>query len=190
MLIRPATSDDAPQIRALFRIILKQMELKKLRNLNQQRLNLALELSFKTKECRLSKGQIIVAEVDGEVAGMAFGYPSQADGDIDELLCHYFPKVGLPAYESLYDNDDSQLTKTEWYLDSLAVKPKFRGLGIATAFLKRLPKIAARCGKTKVSLDVDLTNPKAKKLYRKLGFKQTDTLQIGSHRYHHLMRAI
>jgi len=166
------------------------MELKKLQKLNPAKLKAALELTFQTKECRFSQGQIIVAEIDGQVVGMAFGYPSQADEQVDALLCRYFPKVGLPAYQSIYDHDDSQLANNEWYLDSLAVNPRFRGLGIATALLKRLPKLANRFGKTKVSLDVDLTNPKAAKLYRKLGFKKTSTVQIGTHRYQHLMRAV
>ena len=55
-------------------------------------------------------------------------------------------------------------------IDSVAVDPRFRGKGIATALLKRAIATARRRGFTAVSLSVRRDNEAAIHLYRKLGF--------------------
>ncbi|MCP0886331.1 GNAT family N-acetyltransferase [Ligilactobacillus sp. WILCCON 0076] len=175
---------------ALFKIILKQMELPIFKRYPSSKVNKALELAFKTKECRKQKAQIIVAEVNGNVAGMAFGYPDESNCAVDSLLCHYFPQVGLPRIKSIYDEDSSESFNNEWYLDSLVVNPKFRGQGIASALLNYLPKIALTHHKKIIGLDVDFKNPTAAKLYRRFGFYKVTTLKISAHNYQHLQLKI
>ena len=189
MIIRQAEEDDAQQIVALFHLILKEMEVPLLKQTDADSLKKALSLSFKTKECRQTLAQTIVAEIDGEVAGIAFGYPNENDAQVDSLLCRYFPKVGLQARDSIYDQDANELPN-EWYLDSLVVAPKFRGKGIGTALLKSLPQVARTESKFKIGLDVDFSNPKAEHLYRKIGFRGVKTCVIDHHKYKHLQVAI
>ena len=76
MIIRQAEEDDAQQIMALFHIILKEMEVPLLKQADDKKLCKALERSFETPECRKTLAQIIVADVSGKVAGIAFGYPN------------------------------------------------------------------------------------------------------------------
>lgn len=73
MIIRQAEEDDAQQIMALFHIILKEMEVPLLKQADDKKLCKALERSFETPECRKTLAQIIVADVSGKVAGIAFG---------------------------------------------------------------------------------------------------------------------
>jgi len=55
-------------------------------------------------------------------------------------------------------------------VDSIAVSPAHRGLGIATALMTRLMKLLRRRGVTTLKLAVRLDNATAIALYRKLGF--------------------
>lgn len=95
MIIRQAEEDDAQQIMALFHIILKEMEVPLLKQADDKKLCKALERSFETPECRKTLAQIIVADVSGKVAGIAFGYPNENEHKVDSLLCRFFPSVGL-----------------------------------------------------------------------------------------------
>ena len=165
MIIRQAEEDDAQQIMALFHIILKEMEVPLLKQADDKKLCKALERSFETPECRKTLAQIIVADVSGKVAGIAFGYPNENEHKVDSLLCRFFPSVGLQKRDSMYDQDDSELPD-EWYLDSLVVSPRYRGCGIGTALLKALPKVAHKRNKARIGLDVDVKNTKAEHLYR------------------------
>lgn len=189
MIIRQAEEDDAQQIMALFHIILKEMEVPLLKQSDDKKLCKALERSFETPECRKTLAQIIVADVSGKVAGIAFGYPNENEHKVDSLLCRFFPSVGLQKRDSVYDQDDSELPD-EWYLDSLVVSPKYRGCGIGTALLKALPKVAHKRNKARIGLDVDVKNTKAEHLYRHLGFKGSSTCLIDAHEYKHLQIAV
>lgn len=61
--------------------------------------------------------------------------------------------------------------RKEWYLDGIAVKQTYRGCGIGTRLLERF-EYNARCqGIQKLSLEVIDTNPRAKALYTRLGFR-------------------
>jgi ribosomal-protein-alanine N-acetyltransferase len=57
-------------------------------------------------------------------------------------------------------------------VDSVAVGPSHRRLGVAAALLKRLKRVLRRRGLTSVSLAVRLNNTGAIQLYRRLGFRR------------------
>lgn len=59
----------------------------------------------------------------------------------------------------------------EVYVDGLAVDPDFRGQGIGTAMMVALESRAAGQGVSILRLEVVDTNPRARKLYRRLGFE-------------------
>lgn len=90
MIIRQAEEDDAQQIMALFHIILKEMEVPLLKQADDKKLCKALERSFETPECRKTLAQIIVADVSGKVAGIAFGYPNENEHKVDSLYAASF----------------------------------------------------------------------------------------------------
>ncbi len=64
-------------------------------------------------------------------------------------------------------------------MDGLFVAPEARGLGVGTALLDAIFEEAKRRGYTQVRLDVVDTNPRAKALYRDVGFKEVNTVKIG-----------
>jgi len=64
-------------------------------------------------------------------------------------------------------------------MDGLFVAPEARGLGVGTALLDAIFEEAKRRGYNQVRLDVVDTNPRAKALYRDMGFKEVKTVKIG-----------
>ncbi len=60
-------------------------------------------------------------------------------------------------------------------MDGIAVHWDARGMGVGSQLLDEIRKYARRHGYNRVRLDVIDTNPKAKKLYERLGFKAVKT---------------
>ncbi|HWF10884.1 MAG TPA: ribosomal protein S18-alanine N-acetyltransferase [Bryobacteraceae bacterium] len=64
------------------------------------------------------------------------------------------------------------ITGTRAEVDSIAVTPSRRGVGIAGAIMTRLRQMLQRRGVTTISLTVRVNNTAAIGLYRKLGFRR------------------
>lgn len=60
-------------------------------------------------------------------------------------------------------------------MDGIAVHSEARGMGVGSQLLEEIRKYAKQHGYNRVRLDVIDTNPKAKKLYERLGFKAVKT---------------
>ncbi len=59
---------------------------------------------------------------------------------------------------------------------SIAVRKEFRGMGIGEALLRRaIEKLRAK-GKTRIALEVRVSNKAAQELYKKLGFRVINTI--------------
>ena len=63
----------------------------------------------------------------------------------------------------------------EIYVEMIAVSPTARGQGIGHALLARAEEHGIALGKSRLTLQVVDTNPRAKKLYETLGFRTTGT---------------
>lgn len=70
----------------------------------------------------------------------------------------------------------------EYYLDSLAVMPKYRGHGVGRALLQRGIEQGHALG-LQVTLAVDPINHRAQSLYQSLGFRMAGDLFIFGHTY-------
>ena len=57
------------------------------------------------------------------------------------------------------------------FVDEIYVRPAVRGRGIGTEVLHTLPKALAKAGMKAIHLEVGNENPRARKLYEKLGFR-------------------
>lgn len=184
LLIRTAQKKDALQIVPLFKIILNEMELPALQLIPEKKLDKIIQFAFETEAIRFSMGKTIVAEIDGQIAGFAFGYPDEMEKSINDIWERVVSAVELPEKISLFTDDET--FPNEWYLDSIAVSSAFRGKGVGTKLLTTLPKIALNSNKPCVGLSVDLQNPLAEKLYSRIGYKKVRTTVISHHHYHHM----
>ena len=66
----------------------------------------------------------------------------------------------------------------QWHIDGVAVDKKMRGKGIGTQLLAHLETMALNRGIGLLSLEVVDTNPKAKALYERLGYIETERKSI------------
>lgn len=144
--------------------------------------------SMKQKDFRFHYANGIVYEIDGKVAGVAYGYKGEMEEGIDQgfkqLLIDrgYHHKINLTF--------DLETEAGEWYLDMLYTYPDFRKQGVATKLLDELPVAAEKAGETAVGLNCDVANPRAKALYEKKGYRKVKTIFIVGHEYDHMVKNI
>lgn len=72
----------------------------------------------------------------------------------------------------------SKIEKDDYYVAELAINESHRGKGLGTFILNKIIHLAKEEGFKRVTLDVDLTNLRALKLYESLGFKKFDKKSI------------
>ena len=185
--IREAQQDDAGQIAPLIDIIYDEMELSELDDVSEPGLEKVITKAYQTDAYLGDKATTVVAEADGQVVGVAFGYPSENEDAINQVL------YDLSKRSAEFDQplvSDSETNSDEWYLDSIAVDPNYQGMGIGSKLLNAVPNMAENDGKAVVGLNVDFENPNAKKLYARKGFKDVGVQMIGDHLYYHMQREV
>ena len=123
----------------------------------------------------------IVCTVNGVVAGAICGY--------DGARLH---ELRQPALDILREECGTVILVTdetgpgEFYLDSIGVMPEMRGHGIGARLLERMRDEAFDAGYRRVGLLVDLINPKAERLYERLGFRRVGEVSFLGHKMHHM----
>lgn len=133
-------------------------------------------------QMRLS--ETLVAEIDGQVAGMAVlrrdpkHRPSWRR--IWQLVRgHVKGWRVLPTAFIMTAMCSNLCTPTRSYLESLAVGSRFRGQGVGTLLLERCFEESRLAGKKEISLHVVDTNPRARALYQRLGFRTVRVERFG-----------
>ncbi|MDE5666405.1 MAG: GNAT family N-acetyltransferase [Duncaniella sp.] len=110
---------------------------------------------------------LVAVDDDGKAVGVCVGY----DGaKLDELRKPFFEAVRQELGKDMGDVED-ETDSSEFYLDTLAVLPEYRGRGIASQLLKASVSRAASIGKP-AGLLVDKDNVNARRLYERVGFTQ------------------
>lgn len=188
-MIRFAKPDDAKQAVDLILIVLRDMELAIFDKLSENKIKELLELAFvKEPDYRYGYNNAIVKELDGKVAGIAFGYPDHWEDSIDDPFINILLQNDLTEEYRLFS--DPEVFKNEWYLDTIVTSPDFRGQGIAPELLNSLTKLALKHDRTKIGLNVDKINEHARHIYIKNGFEKVGEIDIANHDYDHLQKKV
>ena len=101
-MIRFARKEDAPEIAPLILVILKDMELPFLKQTGEQKTLEILEEAITDPNYRYSYSRGIVEEIDGKVAGVAYGYTDEEEAIIDQPLVPILEKYQLDASTRLF----------------------------------------------------------------------------------------
>ncbi|MFC6290918.1 GNAT family N-acetyltransferase [Levilactobacillus angrenensis] len=187
MIIREARPADAPQIAPLMNLIYDEMELTDLEDVPGPDLLKVITAAYRTRTYLSGAATTVVAEANGQVVGVAFGYPGENEDVVDDVMTR------LAAQSAAFDEPldlDSETAAGEWYLDSLAVSPDHQGQGIGRQLLRALPIYAQRDRQAVIGLNVDLENPGAMRLYERMGYEVTGKQMIGDHEYYHMQLEI
>lgn len=186
-MIRFARREDRPKIAELVLVVLKDMELPFLKEAGDKVTLEILEEAMEDPYYRYGWQHGLVNEVNGEVAGIVFGYLASEEEKVDESLNKVLKKYHLDNY-SLFTEHES--FAGEWYLDLLCVDNAYRGQGIGSELLAAVDQLAKKAGATVVGLCVDYANENAQRLYEEKGFKIVGEQTINNHPYHHMQKEI
>jgi ribosomal protein S18 acetylase RimI-like enzyme len=106
----------------------------------------------------------VVAEVDGKVVGALVGYPVADEPEPVD------PDSTPPMFVPLRELEN--LAPGTWYVNSVAVFPEARGLGVGSKLMHCAEQKAAELGLRGLSLIVSDANPGARRLYEHLGYEE------------------
>jgi len=107
----------------------------------------------------------VVAEVDGKVVGALVGYPVADEPEPVD------PDTTPPMFVPLRELEN--LAPGTWYVNSVAVFPEARGLGLGSALMRCAERTASNLGLRGISLIVSDANDGARRLYERLGYRET-----------------
>ena len=108
----------------------------------------------------------------------------------DGALLHQLRKAFIDTAWERWGMDHSNMPDEtqagELYIDSLAVDPEYRGMGIAKQLLEATIQKSREMHLPVTGLLVDTGNPRAELLYNKVGFRVVDTNTWGGHPMKHM----
>ena len=133
------------------------------------------------EDSQYSYRNTLVAERNGVAIGAAVGY----DGaHLSELRSRTLSVIKSRLGRELSITDETG--PGEFYLDSLAVLPDYRGVGAGRTLLSAMRDKAFAEGHKRVGLIVDCENPRAEALYASLGFKRVGEKDFFGHAMWHM----
>ncbi|MBR1889977.1 MAG: GNAT family N-acetyltransferase [Alloprevotella sp.] len=124
----------------------------------------------------------LCAYVNNQLAGVLIAY----DGAKLHSLRAPFIQLAQERWQRDLSDIADETSAGELYVDTLAVKWKFRRQGIATSLLRAAAERATRLGIERIGLLVDDSNLQAQKFYDKVGLKQVGVNMWGGHAMRHL----
>lgn len=185
IVLRPACPEDAPQTA---RMIIMAMTDECCRHFYGEHHTIEDFHRLMTRLASLPDTQYsyenTICAVDGEgsIAGISVSY----DGAKLEVLRQPFIDSAIKEFGIDHSGMSPETQAGELYLDSLSVLPEYRGMGIATTLLKATAEKARLSGAGPLGLLVDYGNPRAERLYNKVGFKYVGDNNWGGHKMKHL----
>lgn len=170
--IRPATPEDALFIAQGFHTAMLYDDV------DDERIRLFSENVCSRDDVLYSWKNTIIAEVEGKPAGMITSYIGSS---YKTLRINTF-RIIKSLFNTEFPGMEDETVAGEYYIDSLAVLPEYRGRGIATSLIKRATTMGEDMG-LQVTIAVDPINKRAQKLYGSLGFSPAGDLFIFGHTY-------
>lgn len=125
----------------------------------------------------------IVAETEGRAVGAVVGYDGARLYQLREGTLQV-----ISARTGRTPHIDDETEAGEYYLDSVAVLPEYRGLGVGSALVDAFCERAFAEGAERVGLIVEEENPTAENLYLRQGFECVGERLFFGHKMHHLQR--
>lgn len=120
--------------------------------------------------------------------GIPMGFIIGYDGALlHELRLAFFEEAKEVLGKDMEGKMPDETVPDEFYLDSLAVFPEYRGRGIAGELIKAMSRRAADSGKP-LGLLCDKSNGRARRLYESLGFRIIGETPFSSEMMYHMQK--
>lgn len=124
-----------------------------------------------------------IALYDGIPAGLMVAYDGARYRRMRDVT---FPMIRMYVGDN-YHNMDDEASAGEYYLDSLAVLPEYRRMGIASALIQELFRQRDEAGIPLATIAVDPENNIAYGLYKKNGFRHDGQITVFNTTYDRLV---
>ena len=139
---------------------------------------------FQRDKNRYSYQYTHLATIFGEVAGLLISYSSTVLKSLNfPMVESMFAVNELPEtmrffYRSLPLMCIKEVAADEFFINNVAVFPKFQGRGVGEFLMSLANKRAKESGLNKCALTVEIKNSRAVRLYQYLGFQIVDTIKV------------
>lgn len=180
--IRPASIDDASLIAQV--VVMGIGSEEALQNYCGEHYLDVLTKVACSEHAQYSYHNALVAEIDGRPVGGIVGY----DGGTLYPLREGTYSV-IRRYHAHVPTIIDETSAGEFYVDSVAVLPDYRGCGVGRALLDGMCTKAFSEGHRRVGLLVDCDNPAAERLYASIGFKRINPTTFLGHQMWHMQKA-
>lgn len=122
----------------------------------------------------------IVAVVDSKLAGCLIAYEGSR---YQELRDRSWLKLWDDMDQEYLKTIEAETTDGEFYLDSMAILPEYRGHGIGKMLMEYAIKKGKSFGCRYATLLVDYDKPRLEAYYRSIGFEQFGEMEYFGHDY-------
>ena len=123
-----------------------------------------------------------IAEADGNLVGALVAYDGTRYARMREkTFCLVKQTSGMDLSRNAMETGPG-----EFYLDSMAIFPEYRGSGIGRMLMRDRVDFALNKGFSKVTLLVDKDKPRLQKYYESLGFVFSEEMFVFGSRYYKL----
>ena len=177
-MIRPATPTDASAVAPLMFQAMEEIVYKMIGKDHKEEAIALLKTLFEQEDNQYSYKNAWVYEEEGAVIGSVIAY--------DGAHLHRLRAPVLALIRSSYGIDivlEDETAEGELYIDTLSVLPTAQGKGIGSQLVAHLKKVATQ----PIGLLVDVQNPKAERLYTRLGFEYINHQELAGGIYKHLV---
>lgn len=125
-----------------------------------------------------------VAVQDDVILGIVVLYDGKQGDELDRQLEAQLATKGIHVSLDVEAHDD------EYYIDTICVSEKARGMGIGTKLLQFAAQQGKELGYEKLSLNVELEKTDARRLYERMGYKVTEPWTIINEPFHHMVKSL
>ena len=134
------------------------------------------------EDSQYSYRNAFVAEINGNAVGAVVAYDGAELYPLRKTTLEIIYKHTAKELQIADETDSS-----EFYLDSLAVLPEYRGRGIGAQLILAVKDRAFNEYNKNLGLLVDFENPDAERLYQSVGFERADVKDFLGHKMWHLV---
>ncbi|WP_243370783.1 GNAT family N-acetyltransferase [Tetzosporium hominis] len=183
-MIRKATSKDAPHLAPLMYDAIHEIAYTLTGATTHDEVLEKLTYWASQPANRLSYETIWVDEQDGQIAGLIIVYTGLKAEELDAPLKEAVRKLNPFA------DFDSETEGNVLYIDTVSVRKEYGGRGIGTTLLQHAMQLAEDLQVEALTLNVELSNTAARRLYERLGFQEHSIRTLSGANYSYMVRKV
>lgn len=131
------------------------------------------------------KNALVVSE-DNKPIGCIISYPGDHYLDFREYT---WPRLWTDIDPQLMKGTPHETEPGEYYLDSMAILPEYRGKNIGQQLMLAAIERGKKIGYNKFALIVDVDKPNLHDYYRELGFKDTGSIRFFTNQFTKMVKS-